>query len=78
MTNSSIINPLKNVDTGMDGAHCVKVMEHMRLSIPQAITLALTVQRSTMALAKQLHQKFLYRTKNDNANARGQVQGVFW
>lgn len=45
----------------------MKVMEHMKLNIPQAIMLILTAQKSTTALI-QLHLKFLYSTKSDNTN----------
>lgn len=69
MTNRNIVNPLKNVDIGGDGAHSVKVTEHMRLNISQAIMLALTALTSTMALTRQLHKKFLYPAINDNTNA---------
>lgn len=72
MTNRNIINPLKNVDTGRDGAHSVKVIEHMKLNIPQAIMLILTAQKSTTALI-QLHLKFLYSTKSDNTNILVQI-----
>lgn len=46
MTNRDIINPLKNVDTGRDGAHSVKVMEHMKLNIPQPIILVLSQHKN--------------------------------
>lgn len=50
----------------------MKVMEHMKLNIPQAIMLILTAQKSTTALI-QLHLKFLYSTKNDNTNILVQI-----
>jgi len=34
MRNRNIVNPLKNVDIGGDGAHSAKVTEHMRPNIP--------------------------------------------
>lgn len=69
MTNRNIVNPLKNVDIGGDGAHSVKVTEHMRLNIPQAIILALSVLTSTMALTKTAAQKFVNPAINDNTDA---------
>lgn len=57
MTNRNIVNPLKNVDIGGDGTHSLKVMEHMRLNLPQAIMLALTELTSTMALTRQSDKK---------------------
>lgn len=50
----------------------MKVMEHMKINIPQAIMLILTAQKSTTALI-QLHLKFLYSTKNDNTNILVQI-----
>lgn len=50
----------------------MKVIEHMKLNIPQAIMLILTAQKSTTALI-QLHLKFLYSTKNDNTNILVQI-----
>lgn len=50
----------------------MKVMEHMKLNIPQAIMLILTAQKSTTALI-QLHLKFLYSTKSDNTNILVQI-----
>lgn len=57
MTNRNIVNTPKNADIGGDEAHRVKVMEHMRLNIPQAVMLALTELTSTMALTRQLDKE---------------------
>lgn len=57
MTNRNIENSLKKVGIGKDGAHSVKVTEHMRLKVPKAIILALTALTSTMALRRQLTKK---------------------
>lgn len=57
MTNRNIVNSLEKVGIGEDEARSVKVTEQIRLNIPQAVILALTVLTSTMALTRQLQKK---------------------
>lgn len=57
MTNRNIVNSLEKVGVGEDEARSVKVTEQIRLNIPQAVILALTVLTSTMALTRQLQKK---------------------
>lgn len=57
MTNRNIVSSLKKAGIGEDEAHSVKVTEHMRLNLPQAIILALTALTSTVALTRQLQNK---------------------
>lgn len=57
MTNRDIVSSLRKAGTDEDEAHSVKVTEHMRLNVPEAIILPLTGLTSTVALTRQLQNK---------------------